>query len=139
CALLVGHYIPQLAALLVEHNKNPNHEPVNLVAIAIGNPLLDLDISILAGDYLWGHGAISDETLFLEKTVCKDSKYMHEYVHSGWSQGCNDVFNRVADEVGVDVKFDDLLLPDCPSSNHAQQFRLKGLLGMIHSAENKEG
>ncbi|KAB2022916.1 hypothetical protein ERO13_D07G222800v2 [Gossypium hirsutum] len=75
-----GHYIPQLAALLVEHNKNPNVEPVNLKAIALGNPLLDLDISVLAGDYLWSHGAISDETLFLEKTVCNDSKYMREYV-----------------------------------------------------------
>ncbi|TYJ28204.1 hypothetical protein E1A91_A07G243100v1 [Gossypium mustelinum] len=74
------HYIPQLAALLVEHNKNPNVEPVNLKAIALGNPLLDLDISVLAGDYLWSHGAISDETLFLEKTVCNDSKYMREYV-----------------------------------------------------------
>ncbi|KAG4193348.1 hypothetical protein ERO13_A07G215800v2 [Gossypium hirsutum] len=79
-----GHYIPQLAALLVEHNKNPNVEPVNLKAIALGNPLLDLDISVLAGDYLWSHGAISDETLFLEKTVCNDSKYMREYVHSQW-------------------------------------------------------
>ncbi|KAK8717100.1 hypothetical protein V6N13_044381 [Hibiscus sabdariffa] len=132
-----GHYIPQLAALLVEHNKNPNNEPVNLKAIAIGNPLLDLDISVLAGDYLWSHGAISDETLFLEKTVCNDSKYMHEYVHSGWSKGCNDVFNRVADEVGVDVGFDDLLLPICASSNHAEQFRLKGQLGKIHSAVSR--
>lgn len=30
-----GHYIPQLAALLVEHNKKPNVEPVNLKAVAV--------------------------------------------------------------------------------------------------------
>ncbi|KAK5820351.1 hypothetical protein PVK06_025398 [Gossypium arboreum] len=122
-----GHYIPQLAALLVEHNKNPNVEPVNLKAIALGNPLLDLDISVLAGDYLWSHGAISDETLFLEKTVCNDSKYMREYVHSQWSQGCNDVFNRVSDEVSLDVGFDDLLLPVCTSSSNVEQFKLRSI------------
>nr|GFD24869.1 serine carboxypeptidase-like 46 [Tanacetum cinerariifolium] len=44
----------------------------------IGNPLLDIDISVLAGDYLWAHGAISDKTLMLEKTVCNDSTYLRE-------------------------------------------------------------
>ncbi|XVF58199.1 hypothetical protein PTKIN_Ptkin07bG0044800 [Pterospermum kingtungense] len=132
-----GHYVPQLAALIAEHNKKPNVEPVKLKAIALGNPLLDLDISVLAGDYLWSHGAISDETLFLEKTVCNDSKYWREYCHSGWSQGCNDVFNRVADEVGVDVELDDLLLPKCTSSSNAEQLKLKGRLGKIHATVAK--
>ena len=93
---------------------------------------MDLDISVLAGDFLWSHGAISDEALFLEKTVCNDSKYLREYYHDKWSHGCNDVFNRVADEVGVDVKLDDLLLPKCTSSNNAEQF--KGKLGKMHAA-----
>ncbi|XP_012440153.1 serine carboxypeptidase-like 46 [Gossypium raimondii] len=132
-----GHYIPQLAALLVEHNKNPNVEPVNLKAIALGNPLLDLDISVLAGDYLWSHGAISDETLFLEKTVCNDSKYMREYVHSQWSQGCNDVFNRVADEVSLDVGFDDLLLPVCTSSRNVEQFKVRSIYSAVGKREKK--
>ncbi|XP_022741888.1 serine carboxypeptidase-like 46 [Durio zibethinus] len=134
-----GHYIPQLAALLVEHNKKPNVEPVNLKSIALGNPLLDIDISVLAGDFLWSHGAISDETLFLEKTVCNDSKFLREYAHNQWSQGCNDVFNRVADEVGVDVGvgLGDLLLPKCTSSSKAEQFRFKGKLGKIHEAVDK--
>ncbi|OMO79226.1 Peptidase S10, serine carboxypeptidase [Corchorus capsularis] len=132
-----GHYIPQLAALLVEHNKKPNVQPVNLKAIALGNPLLDIDISVLAGDFLWSHGAISDETLFLEKTVCNDSKNLREYIHDQWSQGCNDVFNRVADEVGVDIGLDDLLLPKCLSPSNAHQFKLKGQLGKIHSAIDK--
>lgn len=95
---------------------------------------MDLDISVLAGDFLWSHGAISDETLFLEKTVCNDSKYLREYVHDKWSEGCNDVFNRVEDEVGVDVGLDDLLLPTCLSSSYAEQLKLKGKLGKIHSA-----
>ena len=61
-------------------------------------------------------------------------KYLREIAHGQWSQGCNDVFNRVADEVGVDVGLDDLLLPICTSSSNAEQFRLKGKLGKIHAS-----
>lgn len=46
--LLVGHYIPQLAALLVEHNKKPNIEPVNLKAIAVIHMISDLTIKLNA-------------------------------------------------------------------------------------------
>ncbi|KAJ4848510.1 hypothetical protein Tsubulata_049892 [Turnera subulata] len=134
-----GHYIPQLAALILQHNKQPGIKPINLKSIALGNPLLDLDISVLAGDYLWAHGAISDETLMLEKTVCNDSKFLHEYVHSGWSQGCNDVFNQVGDEIGVDVPTDDLLQPICLSQSSAVQFRPKGKHGQIHAKVAKRG
>ncbi|XP_041008354.1 serine carboxypeptidase-like 45 [Juglans microcarpa x Juglans regia] len=130
-----GHYIPQLAALLMEYNRNPNIKPIKLKSIALGNPLLDIDISVQAGDYLWAHGAISDETLMLEKTVCNDSKYLREYVHDQWSQGCNDVFNRVSDEISEDVATDDLLLPKCLSSTSAEQFRITGKhAGKTHAA-----
>ncbi|XP_031287339.1 serine carboxypeptidase-like 46 isoform X1 [Pistacia vera] len=129
-----GHYIPQLAALIMEYNKQPNITAIKLKAIALGNPLLDADISVLAGDYLWAHGAISDETLMLEKTVCNDSRYLHEYFHDKWSQGCNDVFNRVADEVGADIDRSDLLLPLCTSSNSVQQFKPMGKHGKVHAA-----
>ncbi|KAA8548004.1 hypothetical protein F0562_004433 [Nyssa sinensis] len=134
-----GHYIPQLATLLLEHNKKPNVTPIKLKSIALGNPLLDLDISVLAGDYLWSHGAISDETLMLEKTVCNDSKYLREYVHDQWSQGCNDVFNRVAEEISDDVERDDLLLPNCLSSSANQQFKPKGMHGKIHATVHQFG
>jgi serine carboxypeptidase-like clade 2 len=94
---------------------------------------LNLDISVPAGDYLWSHGAISDETLMLEKTVCNDSKYLRELVHEQWSQGCNDVFNRVSEEISSDVGHDDLLMPNCLSSSSAEQFRPKGKHGDIHA------
>ncbi|KAJ0474364.1 putative carboxypeptidase D [Helianthus annuus] len=133
-----GHYIPQLADLILEYNIFPNVTKINLKAIAIGNPLLDIDISVLAGEFLWSHGAISDKTLMLEKTVCNDSKYLREYVHSGWSQGCNDVFNRVENEVSDDVQHDDLLLPKCllPTSS-SQQFKPRGLHSKAHSSVRK--
>ncbi|KAD6796016.1 hypothetical protein E3N88_06912 [Mikania micrantha] len=132
-----GHYIPQLAELILEYNKTPNVTSINLKAIAIGNPLLDIDISVLAGEYLWSHGAISDKTLMLEKTVCNDSKYLREYIHSGWSQGCNDVFNRVENEVSDDVQRDDLLLPKCLSTPSSQQFKPRGLHSKAHSSVDR--
>lgn len=33
--IIPGHYIPQLAALLLEYNKLPNTRPINLKAIAV--------------------------------------------------------------------------------------------------------
>lgn len=89
---------------------------------------------MLAGDYLWAHGAISDETLMLEKTVCNDSRYLHEFFRDEWSQGCNDVFNRVEDEVGDDIDRSDLLLPLCTSSTSVQQFKPMGKHGKVHAA-----
>ncbi|KAK2972394.1 hypothetical protein RJ640_010831 [Escallonia rubra] len=84
-------------------------------------------------DYLWTHGAISDETLSLERTVCNDSTYMRLTVRGRRSQGCDYVFSRVSDEIGADVEHDDLLLPKCLSSSSAQ-FRPLGLHGKIHAA-----
>lgn len=69
----------------------------------------------------------------LEKTVCNDSKNLWEYIHSEWSQGCNDVFNRVSEELGDDVGTDDLLLPICLSpSTRTTQFKPMGMHGKIH-------
>ncbi|KAL6010332.1 hypothetical protein ACLOJK_000763 [Asimina triloba] len=128
-----GHYIPQLAALIVEYNKKPNIKQINLKAIALGNPLLDLDISVNAGVFLWSHGAISDETLMLEQTVCNESRYLREYFHDRLSKGCNDVFNRVGAEVGDDIDSGDLLLTKCISSSTAQQIFSKGLFQRLHA------
>lgn len=70
----------------------------------------------------------------LERTVCNDSTYLREYAKSGWSQGCNDVFNRVENEVSDDVEFDDLLLPKCLSTPSSQQFKTRGLHQKAHSS-----
>ncbi|XP_010248297.1 PREDICTED: serine carboxypeptidase-like 46, partial [Nelumbo nucifera] len=94
-----GHFIPQLASLLLEHNKNPNIGPIKLKGVALGNPLLDLDISMESADNLWSHGAISDETLMLEKTVCKISRYYKElFVYNNVSKECSDVLDRINNE-----------------------------------------
>ncbi|KAF9604090.1 hypothetical protein IFM89_002765 [Coptis chinensis] len=121
-----GHYVPQLAALIVEYNKMPNIAPIKLKAIAIGNPLLDLDISITSGDYLWSHGALSDETLALEKTICNDSTFWKQRVHGNLSSACTEVYTRVSAEVG-NIDSSDILLPLCLSSTNAVQFKSLGI------------
>ncbi|KAL5724992.1 hypothetical protein ACHQM5_008189 [Ranunculus cassubicifolius] len=131
-----GHYIPQLAALILNYNKMSNIRPINLKAIAILLPLSrskNCFPTVNAADYLWTHGAISDETLLLERTVCNDSSNVRAYVHEKFSQGCNDVFNRVADEVGASIDRNDLLLPKCLSSNKAEQLKFKGKQADIHN------
>ncbi|CAN6196224.1 unnamed protein product [Urochloa humidicola] len=58
-----GHYVPQLAAVILHMNRFPGLlHPINLQGIIFGNPLLD---DYLNGkgelEFLWSHGVISDE------------------------------------------------------------------------------
>ncbi|XP_010546241.1 PREDICTED: serine carboxypeptidase-like 34 isoform X2 [Tarenaya hassleriana] len=57
-----GHYVPQLAELIYEENKNaPKKDVINLKGLMIGNALLD-DETDQKGmiDYAWDHAVISD-------------------------------------------------------------------------------
>ncbi|XP_044979384.1 serine carboxypeptidase 1-like [Hordeum vulgare subsp. vulgare] len=65
-----GHYIPQLAATILAHNNNNksnnnnnnNNNTINLKGIMVGNPYLDKMKNLIGHyEYLWSHGAISDE------------------------------------------------------------------------------
>ncbi|KAG2643905.1 hypothetical protein PVAP13_2KG355200 [Panicum virgatum] len=57
-----GHYIPELAAVIVAARKRTGKDPTNLKGIFIGNPLLD-DLNNDKGslEFLWNHGVMSDE------------------------------------------------------------------------------
>ncbi|KAK1358819.1 Carboxypeptidase [Heracleum sosnowskyi] len=57
-----GHYIPQLAQLILHNNKITNQTVINLKGIAIGNAYIDEE-TLFAGtmDYYWSHALISDE------------------------------------------------------------------------------
>ncbi|KAK1384385.1 Carboxypeptidase [Heracleum sosnowskyi] len=57
-----GHYIPQLAIALLDHNEQSRGYKFNIKGVAIGNPLLKLDRDAPAVyEYFWSHGMISDE------------------------------------------------------------------------------
>ncbi|CAI9092711.1 OLC1v1028029C1 [Oldenlandia corymbosa var. corymbosa] len=116
-----GHYIPQLASLLIEYNKRQNNRPINLKAIALGNPLLDSQISIDNGEFLWSHGLISDEMLTMKKTVCNDSRYFFERVHRNISKECRTMFRNMIAEMGNETDTGDVLAPLCLSPTGTRQ------------------
>ncbi|KAJ7976577.1 Carboxypeptidase [Quillaja saponaria] len=65
-----GHYVPQLAQLIIESKVN-----FNLKGIAIGNPLLEFSTDFNSqDDYFWSHGLLSDSAYKLLKTVCNSSR-----------------------------------------------------------------
>nr|GMD95674.1 serine carboxypeptidase-like 45 [Ipomoea batatas] len=104
-----GHYIPQLADLMLKYNKKKNIRAFKLKGIALGNPLLDIDISIDAAEFLWSHGAISDDLLEMKRSICNDTRE------------CALVYDATGEEMGDDIDSSDLLLPICLSENAKQQ------------------
>ncbi|XP_066399568.1 serine carboxypeptidase 1-like [Miscanthus floridulus] len=58
-----GHYVPELAAVIVAVRLLTGENPTNLKGIFVGNPLLD-DYKNDKGslEFLWNHGVMSDET-----------------------------------------------------------------------------
>ncbi|XP_047969346.1 serine carboxypeptidase 1-like [Salvia hispanica] len=62
-ASYAGHYVPQLASLIIQNNKITNQTSINLKGIAIGNALIDLeDYQKGYYDFLGRHALISNET-----------------------------------------------------------------------------
>ncbi|XP_074346166.1 serine carboxypeptidase 1-like [Apium graveolens] len=57
-----GHYIPQLAQLILHNNKITNQTVINLKGIAIGNAYIDEETQNTGSyDYYWSHALLSDE------------------------------------------------------------------------------
>ncbi|CAN0887511.1 Serine carboxypeptidase-like 46 [Linum grandiflorum] len=89
-----GHYVPQLAQLIVQSRAN-----LNLKAIAIGNPLLEFDTDMNGeGKFYWSHGLISDHTYHLVTTICNTSQLWRETMLGTLSKPCRIVAERIQDE-----------------------------------------
>ncbi|KAJ6798548.1 serine carboxypeptidase-like 33 [Iris pallida] len=88
-----GHYVPQLAELVYERNKEKNKYPyINLKGFIVGNPETD-DYYDMKGlvDYAWSHTIISDQVYRLVKKVCNFKLF-------NLTDECNDVMNIVYEE-----------------------------------------
>ncbi|CAL1387211.1 unnamed protein product [Linum trigynum] len=86
-----GHYVPQLAQLIVESGSN-----LCLKGITIGNPLLEFDTDFNAeGHFYWSHGLISDQTYHLINTICNVSQIMRESWSGNYSKPCEMVANLI--------------------------------------------
>ncbi|MBA0843228.1 hypothetical protein Goarm_000437, partial [Gossypium armourianum] len=119
------HYVPQLAAFVLDYNKHSNGSPISLKALASGHPLLDWEISIDNTKIFWSHGVISDELLELRKTICNCWRYEKEFIHQTLLKKCNDMRNKEAKEIGEYTYSSDLILPCTPTSQFGQSLYLQ--------------
>ncbi|KAK1390341.1 Carboxypeptidase [Heracleum sosnowskyi] len=79
-----GHYVPQLAELIYDRNKDTSKHPyINLKGFIVGNPETD-DSYDYKGilEYAWSHSIIPDQVYNTAKTVC-------DFKQNNWSKECN--------------------------------------------------
>uniref|UniRef100_A0A7N0UAW0 Carboxypeptidase n=1 Tax=Kalanchoe fedtschenkoi TaxID=63787 RepID=A0A7N0UAW0_KALFE len=110
-----GHYIPQLAELMIQFNKK--HKLFNLKGIALGNPVLEFATDFNSrAEYFWSHGLISDSTYNMFTRVCNYSRYVSEYYRESLSTLCSKVMTQVSKETSRFVDKYDVTLDVCISS-----------------------
>ncbi|XP_014507684.1 serine carboxypeptidase-like 45 isoform X2 [Vigna radiata var. radiata] len=110
-----GHYVPQLAKLMIEINEK--EKLFNLKGIALGNPVLEYATDLNSrAEFFWSHGLISDSTYKLFTKGCNYSRYVSEYYRDSISPLCSKVLRRVARETSKFVDKYDVTLDVCISS-----------------------
>ncbi|KAJ1417843.1 Serine carboxypeptidase, serine active site [Sesbania bispinosa] len=110
-----GHYVPQLAKLMIE--MNTKNKMFNLKGIALGNPVLEYATDFNSrAEFFWSHGLISDSTYNMFTTVCNYSRYVSEYYRDSVSPLCSKVMGQVSKETSKFVDKYDVTLDVCISS-----------------------
>ncbi|BBH03615.1 serine carboxypeptidase-like 45 [Prunus dulcis] len=110
-----GHYIPQLANLMVEINRK--EKLFSLKGIALGNPVLEFSTDFNSrAEFFWSHGLISDSTYNMFTSVCNYSRYVSEYYRDSVSPSCSKVMSQVSRETSKFVDKYDVTLDVCISS-----------------------
>ncbi|TKY74161.1 Serine carboxypeptidase 42 [Spatholobus suberectus] len=126
-----GHYIPQLANAILDHNAHSTGFKFNIKGVAIGNPLLKLDRDSQATyEYFWSHGMISDEIGLVIMNDCDFDDYVFASPHNV-SKSCNDAINEANDIVGDYINNYDVILDVCYPSIVEQELRLKKIATKI--------
>ncbi|KAK6160470.1 hypothetical protein DH2020_003851 [Rehmannia glutinosa] len=110
-----GHYIPQLAELMLQFNKK--EKMFNLKGIALGNPVLEFATDLNSrAEFFWSHGLISDTTYTMFTSACNYSRYVSEYYRGSLSPICSKVMSLVTTETSKFVDKYDVTLDVCISS-----------------------
>uniref|UniRef100_A0A5B7BNM3 Carboxypeptidase n=1 Tax=Davidia involucrata TaxID=16924 RepID=A0A5B7BNM3_DAVIN len=119
-----GHYVPQLAELIFDSNKNVSKEDyINFKGFMIGNALLD-DETDQKGmmDYAWDHGVISDRVYEDVKSKCNFSEKQP-------SHDCNVALNKYFDVYKI-IDMYSLYSPTCVNSNFSSTRHLHVIQGI---------
>ncbi|XP_059656540.1 serine carboxypeptidase-like 45 isoform X2 [Cornus florida] len=110
-----GHYVPQLAQLMLQFNKK--EKLFNLRGIALGNPVLEFATDFNSrAEFFWSHGLISDSTYKMFTSTCNYSRYVSEYYRGSTSPTCSRVMSLVTRETSRFVDKYDVTLDVCISS-----------------------
>ncbi|KAL7117805.1 hypothetical protein ACP275_03G096100 [Erythranthe tilingii] len=126
-----GHYIPQLAIALLDHNEHSPKFKFNIKGVAIGNPLLRLDRDVPATyEFFWSHGMISDETGLAIMNDCDFDDYSFASPHNV-SESCNKAISEANQIVGDYINNYDVILDVCYPSIVEQELRLKKMATKI--------
>ncbi|XP_016510617.1 putative serine carboxypeptidase-like 23 [Nicotiana tabacum] len=90
-----GHYVPQLAQLILLHNNYTNHTIINLKGITIGNAYVDFEANMKGTtEYYWSHALISDELYYKITSSCNFS------TPSSASKKCKHHLDQIDKEIG---------------------------------------
>ncbi|ONK60787.1 uncharacterized protein A4U43_C08F22600 [Asparagus officinalis] len=101
-----GHYIPELAQLILENNKITNQTSINLHGVAIGNAYIDQTSNMIGTNaYYWTHALISDDTYDIIRSTCNFSNPFY-------SVKCADALNKADNEIG-DIDLYNIYAPRC--------------------------
>ncbi|KAJ0943660.1 putative carboxypeptidase D [Helianthus annuus] len=102
-----GHYVPQLAQLILQNNKITNQTVINLKGIAIGNPYVDNETGNTGMfDYFWTHAIISDE---IHEGIISNCNFS---VGAIITDACNDYQNQAL-AAKSNIYFFDIYTPLC--------------------------
>ncbi|CAI9765557.1 unnamed protein product [Fraxinus pennsylvanica] len=108
-----GHYVPQLADLILENNKITNQTVINLKGIAIGNAYIDYtDRWAGTYDHFWTSALISDE---IHEGIISNCNFSSEVTISDVCEKYTDQ----ADEAIGNIFIYDIYAPLCSSSSNA--------------------
>ncbi|RVW29217.1 Serine carboxypeptidase-like 45 [Vitis vinifera] len=126
-----GHYVPQLAELMLQFNKkeklfNLKGIAFHILRISPGVFYLNCSwaiqfwslplISTQGLSFFWSHGLISDSTYKMFTSFCNYSRYVSEYYRGSVSSICSRVMSQVGRETSRFVDKYDVTLDVCISS-----------------------
>ncbi|KAJ6685273.1 SERINE PROTEASE FAMILY S10 SERINE CARBOXYPEPTIDASE [Salix purpurea] len=127
----IGHYIPQLAGALLDHNAQSTDFKFNIKGVAIGNPLLRLDRDVPATyEFFWSHGMISDEIGLRITNECDFDDYTFASPHN-ITDSCNDAISQANSIIGDYINNYDVILDVCYPSIVNQELRLRKMATKI--------
>ncbi|PKA59508.1 Serine carboxypeptidase II-3 [Apostasia shenzhenica] len=108
-----GHYIPELASLILKSNAASSNTVINLKGIAIGNAYVDGSTNEKATyDYYWTHALIGDETYKAIQSSCKFS--------AAETADCEEALNAARREAG-NIDSYNIYAPLCQRSSSSNK------------------